>query len=365
MALFTYGTLDVTTWRKDVAAVKNGQAAELYRVGVQYPVHGRPYPAQIMSHPPSMIYVLLFWDQLENLTGLPLQFWVRFACALADAGTVLFVWRLSLRRPGFTIDAKALILLAACPVSLVISGFHGNTDPIMVFFLVASVYFVEAGKASIAGLFFALALCIKVVPILFALCFILTIGGVWPRVRFFAISAATFVIAGMPYLAHSWRDMVHVFATYTSQPWLAALLFDSLGISSSAHKVVFWVLTIGLSIFMNIPSKRVPLFIQVGAVTVLFLAIAPGFGVQYLAWAVPWVAGLGVWNAAIYYFLPGAFLARLYTIWCKGLPWYAADDTSSRPFDDGMFVVLFWLTWVAVWWILSMFIRPVARVRRR
>jgi hypothetical protein len=361
MALFTYGTLDVTTWRMDVAAVKNGQAAELYRTGVHYAVHGKPYPAQIMSHPPSILHLLLFWDQLENLTGLPLQFWMRFTCALADVGTVLLLWRLSLRRPGFTIDTKTLVFLAACPISLVISGFHANTDPIMVLFLVASVYFVEARQASIAGLFFALALCIKIVPILFAICFLLSIGGVWTRVRFLVISAVTFVIAGMPYLAHSWRDMVHVFVTFNSQPWWAALLFDSLGISSTAHKVVFWVLTIGLTVFMNISSKRVPLFIQVGAVTALFLAIAPGFSVQYFAWAVPWVACLGAWNAAIYYVLPGAFVTRLYTIWCKGLPWYAADDNSSRPADDGMFVVLFLLAWLAVWWILSMFIRSVAR----
>jgi hypothetical protein len=369
MALFTYGTLDVTTYRVQAAEAKAGRAAGLYRKEVRYLVRGAPYPPLtqppfIMNHPPSMIHVLLFWDWLEGVTGLPLQFWMRFTCALADFGTVLLVWRLSLRKPGFTVDTKTLILLAACPISLVISGFHGNTDPIMVFFLVASVYFVEARKASIAGLFFGLALCIKIVPVLFALCFVLTIGGVWPRVRFAAISAATFVIAGMPYLALSWRDILHVFATYDSRPWVASAIFASLGISHAMHKIVFLALTIGLSVFMNIPSRRVPLFIQVGAVTALFLALAPGFGIQYFAWAVPWVAGLGPLTAAIYYLLPGAFLARLYTIWCGGLPWYLADDTSSRPGNDGMFIVLGLLAVMAVCWMLLMFIGSVAIAKR-
>lgn len=362
MALFTYGTVDVTTYRMQAAAAKNGGAAGLFRDGVHYLVHGRPFPPQVTTNPPSMIHALLFWDWLENVTGLPLQFWMRFACALADLGTVLLVWRLGIRRPGFVIDTKTLVLLAACPISLTISGFHGQIDPIMVFFLVASVYFVEARKAPTAGLFFGLAMCIKIVPVLFALCFVLTIGGVWPRIRFAAISAATFVIAGMPYFAHSWRDILHVFATYNSYPWVASAVFASLGISQATHKIVFFALTIGLSLFMNIPSRRVPLVIQVGAVTALFLALAPGFSIQYFAWAVPWVAGLGAPTAAIYYLLPGAFLARLYTIWCGGLPWYAADDTSSRPGASG--VALGVLSWLAVCWMLSMFIRSVAGAAR-
>jgi Glycosyltransferase family 87 len=310
-----------------------------------------------------MIHVVLFWDRLENVTGLPLQFWMRFTCALADFGTVLLVWRLSLRRPGFIIDTKTLILLAACPISLMISGFHGQIDPIMVFFLVASVYFVEARKASMAGLFFGLAMCVKVVPILFALCFVLTIGGVWPRVRFAGISAATFGLAGTPYFAQYWRDLLHAVATYNSFPWVASGILASLGIGPTAHKIGFFALIVGLSVFMNIPPKRVPLFIQVGAVAALFLAVAPGFSIQYFVWAVPWVAGLGAWTAAIYYLLPGAFLARLYTLWCGGLPWYAATDTSSASRAGASDVALAVLSWLAVCWTLSMFIRSVARAK--
>jgi hypothetical protein len=360
MALLTYGTLDVTEFRMWAATAKSGAAAGLYREPFQY-VHRLPHPAT-MEYPPSMFHVLLFWDRLENLTGLPFQFWMRFTCALADVGTVLLVWRLSLRKPGFVIDTKTLILLAASPISLMVSGFHGQIDPIIFFFLVASLYFVEARKASTAGLFFGLAMCIKIVPILFALCFVLTIVGVWPRLRFAAISAATFVLAGMPYYVHSWRDILHVFATYSPGPWIATLLLEPLRVSPTMHKAGFFVLMIGLSVFMNIPPKRVPLFIQVGAVTALFLALAPGFAIEYFAWAVPWVASLGAWNAAVYYLLPGAFQARLYTIWCGGLPWYAADDTPRKLGTYDVLLVV--VSWLAVCWTLSVFIRCVARIRR-
>ena len=357
MAFFTYGTLDVTTFRNDVAVAKSEGVTVLYREGIHYLVHGQPYAAQIFSHPPSMIHVLRLWDLLEGSSGLPLQFWMRFFCALADFGTVLVVWRLSLLKPGFMIDRKALILMAACPISIMVSGFHGNTDPIMMFFLVASVYFVEADKPAIAGLFFGLAACVKIVPILFALCFVLRIGTVRVVVRFAVIGAATFFIAGLPYWAYTWREALHVFATYDSRPWLATLVFRSLGISAGMHRIVFVLLAIALSIYMNIRPKRVPLFIQVGAVTMLFLAIAPGFAIQYFVWGVPWVVSLGAMNAAIYYAFAGAFLARLYTIWCKGLPWYAADDISSTLGAAG--TILLVLSWLAVWYTCFVFVRRI------
>src|SRR5579871_3714975 len=197
MALFTYGTLDVTTWRADVVAAKTVGVTALYREGVHYAVRGVPYPAQLFSHPPSMIHVLRFWDALESLTRLPLQFWMRLCCALADLGTVLVIWKLSLRSQVLMIDAKKLILLAACPISIMVSGFHGNTDPIMVFFLVLSVYFVQTERATLAGILFGSALCIKIVPVIYALCFVLNIGNVRARARFVASAGMTFALAGM------------------------------------------------------------------------------------------------------------------------------------------------------------------------
>jgi hypothetical protein len=362
MALFTYGTLDVTTWRMDVAAAKSVGVAALYREGVHYFVRGLPYPGQLFSHPPSMIHILRFWDALETLTRLPLQFWMRFFCALADVGTVLVVWRLSLRSHGLMIDTKMLILLAACPILIMVSGFHGNTDPIMVFLLAASVYFVETGKTSRAALLFGLALCIKIVPALFGLCFLLRIGNIRTCARFIAIVGTTFAIAGMPYWISAWSDALHIFSSYNSSIWISTLAFQWLGVGTTTVKIALLLGVVGLSVWMNSNRMRTHLFIQVGTVTALFLAVAPGFGVQYFSWGVPWVVVLGVSNATAYYLLPGSFMARLYTVWCSGVPWYAADDTSSKPGMSGAALLLF--AWLAVWWTLFAFIRQVLKNRR-
>ena len=58
-------------------------------------------------------------------------------------------------------------LFALSPVSLMISGFHGNTDPVMVMFLVLSAIAVLRNKPILSGLLLALSCQIKVIPLLF------------------------------------------------------------------------------------------------------------------------------------------------------------------------------------------------------
>jgi tetratricopeptide (TPR) repeat protein len=77
---------------------------------------------------------------------------------------------------------------------------------------------------------------------------------------------------------------------------------------------------------MNRAASRPRLFTQAGLVFLLFLSVSNGFGVQYLAWLAPWVAGLGWAPAALFYAASGVFLFLVYNFWAQGLPWYLADS---------------------------------------
>ena len=94
-------------------------------------------------------------------------------------------------------------------------------------------------------------------------------------------------------------------------------------------------------------------FSQVGLVLFLFLTLANGFGVQYLAWLVPWVVELGALPTVALYAASGAFLFLVYDYWAQGFPWYLADSnrvgTYVGHFDMSM--VLCWLTVAAVLWL--------------
>ncbi len=344
MALLTYGTNDVTTWHLDVVKAWTEGAGALYRDGVQSGTN----PVQVFSHPPAMINVLYLWQLLVGLTGLPLQFWMRFSCAVADAVSLALLWKLGQRMPSLQITDTALMLVAACPISIMVSGFHGNTDPIMIMFVVAAVYFVEAEAPIIAGLFFGLALCIKIVPVIFGIAFLLYLSSLKSRLRFVAASAAVFIGAGLPHFATDPLVIVRGLAGYHGQPGVAVVALNAIGIGPTAHRILFLTAVVAMSIVMNL-SRRIPLFVQIGGLTFLFLALAPGSAVQYLAWGVPWVVWLGSAVTAAYYLIPGEFVAHMYTRWSGGFPWYMGDSDAVRLETAGSLSILAcWLTCCAI-----------------
>jgi hypothetical protein len=60
------------------------------------------------------------------------------------------------------LSAAALLIVVASPVSLIISGFRGNTYPIMVAFLLLSLYKIETGPAWLARSALAMAVNTKI-----------------------------------------------------------------------------------------------------------------------------------------------------------------------------------------------------------
>ena len=54
------------------------------------------------------------------------------------------------------------------------------------------------------------------------------------------------------------------------------------------------------------------LFVQAGLVTAITLFFAPGFGIQYLVWLVPFVIFLGLRTALAYYLIATLYLVRAY-----------------------------------------------------
>src|ERR1035438_9344951 len=93
------------------------------------------------NHPPSMIYFLHFLSWLAGSTGLPFSFWIRLPSILADTGTLWLVWKMLPKDRSFW----PLLLLACSPTLILISGFHGNTDSVVMFLVVLCVFLVERG----------------------------------------------------------------------------------------------------------------------------------------------------------------------------------------------------------------------------
>jgi hypothetical protein len=323
------------------------------------------------NHPPPMLYVLRAIHGLSETTGIPFQFWIRLPAILADLGTILVLARVL--RPAFPLRTAALVLCAAAPVSVFVSGFHGNTDPLMIFFVVLAIAVLGDGRseasprrAAIAGACFGLALDVKVVPLVFGPAILLWLPDWRKRCAFFGAALAVVLITWAPLLLDApvlvARRVLGYGSTYGLWGISRVIPSDDL----RRYGRIFLVLVVlTVSVHMNRASRKVPLFRQAAVVAFAFLAATPGFGVQYLAWLVPFTVALPLGAAVLFHLASGAFLAVVYTFWCgrpietpdtswlgrnfwrRGLPW---DVANANRIGDwrGEIVWLELACWIAV-----------------
>src|SRR5216110_3403035 len=125
--------------------------------------------SRYFNHPPLTAYYLrgiyaLTEQRWCQDIGIHFPFLLRLPGIIADFLVVVVLLRMS--KTDLRIPTWALALFALSPVSLMVSGFHGNTDPVMILLLVCAVWMCLRGKAALCGLFFALSCQIKVIPLL-------------------------------------------------------------------------------------------------------------------------------------------------------------------------------------------------------
>ena len=363
IALTTYGTNDVTTWERDLAKLETQGAAALYREGITYvSPDGARHENQPFIHPPFMLNALRAWALLAGFTGLPLRFWLRLTSSVADVLSLVLVAKLLRGLPCQKMPGFGLVAMALCPVSVVISGFHGNTDPVMIAFVVLSIYFLDSRRSMWAsGAAMGMALNIKIVPVIFIPAVLLYLPGARERLRYAISMATVFGLGSLPYLIREPVLIAKTMLGYSSKFGLWGFSLFAVMLRDSANwgwlsrqyavsgKFVALAAILCFSVAMNFRANKPPLFVQCGAVVFLFLFLTPGFGMQYLAWLVPWVVALGIWPTLLFYVASSAFVILVYNDWCGGFPWYIAD-VLFRPWDvrDALLGLVCWVSILAV-----------------
>jgi hypothetical protein len=364
LAWNTYGTNDVLTWEQDLAKLHADGSTALYRDGIQF--SGGPLTLQAFVHPPFMIHLLGFWDLLASVSHIPVRFWMRFTCALADVGSLIVVCKLHRRLPD-PFQPALLVLFALCPVSILISGFHGNTDPLMIFLLLLSIYTLEGrNRPFLSGAVMGLALSIKIVPLIVVPAFLLYLGRNRDRVQFLTPLCGVWLLSGVPYILLDPRLVVHKLTAYGSVAkfWGLSRITLLLANDSSLRwvyesyysygKLALVIGLIVLSVGIKRSQARMTLFSQCGLIVSSFLFFTPGFGVQYLSWLAPWIVSLAPSAAAGYCLTGGVLLFVLYTEWSGGFPWYLADGIRAQGWS-GTVVYLGLACWLVIGVILFLY----------
>ena len=325
MSLTTAGSLDVAGFTDHLVKIREfGGIGAYHNVGK----FGNPF-----NHPPFMIHVISAMGYMADRTGLPFSFWLRLPATLADIGSLLLVWKILERSRQLRLEPKTLLLMVLCPASIMISGYHGNTDAVMILFLLAAVYIIDTtDRGWLAGVAFGMALNIKVAPLIFIPVMFFYLGSLKQRLHFFGAAFMVFLVGSMPYIVQDPGVISRIVFGYGSLygnwgwTWFAKLWthvpvaaddnsYRPEGVHATiatVGKYLMLVVILVLSWRMNRSRPKPPLFFQYGVIGFIFFALTPGFGAQYFAWVVPFVVALGFWPTVLFYITSGVYLLMDY-----------------------------------------------------
>jgi hypothetical protein len=359
LAGLSRGTNDADTW-----TLFAGGVAQAGPVGV----YALDFPGQLYNHPPLIGYWLALLNVLETW-GLSIRFSIRATASLADVATAVLVFELLRTRTTLARATASGVLVALSPVLLVISGFHANTDPIFVMLVILAAYLlVDRRVPALAGFVLALALGVKIVPVV-----------VLPLFAVFALLAGIRVLL----------QVVAGFAALTALIWLPALLAEfpavlgnvigysgiaarPWGIAQPVHWLgdpdwAVWLLTypwrfVALAVAALLPAwlvlrRRDQLPAALGLSLGLFLVLSPAFGHQYMVWPAAALFFVGLVGATAYNVLAGALIIMVYHRWNGGWPWDLALASSMT----GGELALAGVVWVVL--TVAVLIGVVAQLR--
>src|SRR6267142_4371502 len=158
-AATTFGSCDVTIICRFGQIVDSMGLDYMYRLDRHF------------NHPPvtgeffGLVYHIAAWITPPAAYAVPhsFPFLLRLPSIIADALALLILLRLHQKTGNPPVWSLALFALS--PVAFMVSGFHGNVDPVMVCALLIAACCCVEEHVLLSGIFLALACSIKVIPL--------------------------------------------------------------------------------------------------------------------------------------------------------------------------------------------------------
>lgn len=347
LAARTFGTNDVHYWAMFAQGVRDRGPVGIYGI-----------PSLVFyNHPPLAGWFLVAVNRVVDL-GLPFPFVIRAPACLADAGSTLLLFEILRHRRTAREATAAAVLFAASPLMLIVSGFHGNTDPVFIFASLLTVYLVTVrGQHLGGGIAFGLAVSIKLVPIVLAplLLVLLLRRGLRATTRFTAGGLLVFLVLWLPVLVLRGPEFTAQVLNYSGvalSQWGIPQLLAWRGVSSGGVSEFRDATRLpALLIAAVVPAVLVWRRPQTSTVAFglsfcLFLLLSPAFSMQYLVWPLAPAYLIG-WRTATVYNVAASGLAYVvYANW-NANHWWHWDEAVALPFQPAG-LLLMTLAWASL-----------------
>jgi hypothetical protein len=346
IAATTEGTNDVEHWKFFTSVVR-----QLGPIGVYSTHFVYPFSPQY-NHPPLVSWLLVVIGKL-NTYGIPVRFSIRVPASVADLGTALLVFELVRARSSLRDATLSGVVVALSPVLIIISGFHGNTDPAFVFFTLLSAYLLAThDQPFFAGASAAVAVSIKIVPIPAVI-----VLGIWAlrELRTFLRFSLGFLVLWLPLwgpvIVRQWSGFKSNVLDYkgiapTKSQWGLTEFARHFNATSLVNQLIGPGRFVAVLVATAVPAvlvwrRRDTLATGVALSLALFLLLTTTFGTQYLAWAAAPAVVLAPLMGTLYNLSAGFLLFCTYNRWNGGLPWDVAHASPLSP----SFERFAWLVW--------------------
>jgi hypothetical protein len=265
-------------------------------------VSWNPYEApRLYPYPPVWVAVEALAEAVSRRTGWSFAVLVKLPVLLADLGLVSLLFR---RGAARGLGAASAWLYALHPVSILVTGFHGQFDAVALLCLLLAVHWFELGCFDRSALALAGGIALKSFPVLVLPFFLLALGRVRSGLRFLLLSTLPVAALLAPFAAADFPALRRELLGYGGVAdfgWIGlvrALHWLQAGVlarSEAPHwptlvplaKAAFLGAFAALLALVAARRLRFPLDDVALAVFLGFLTLYGAVSAQYLLWVVP------------------------------------------------------------------------------
>lgn len=244
---------------------------------------------------------------LGKVTTLSFIFFVRLLMITAVFTTTIMIGKLNKSQDS----KKDQLFFLFNPVNLLVVSFHGQADILLIFFVLASIFFLKQKHKSIvkSAVLMGLSILTKTWSVIFIPLFFIKIKEFSKKCLWLLTQAVIiFLITGF-YVRLFHSDFALLVETLTSHVggapgfWgytgfmsLVSELIPSVSwlINSLEDKARYILIFAFLVAFALIVKKRIPLLPSIVILLLTFKLATPGWGIQYTAWILPFAAVSGM-----------------------------------------------------------------------
>lgn len=347
LALVSEGSNDVEIWNRWATLLEHHSLTEMYSS-----VDG-------FNHPPLMAMWSLTALRLADKTGIRFAILLKVPALVAEGLAAGLLWRVW--RPGGSTRAAAVAAAFAWNLdSILVSGFHGNTDALCAMLCLACAMCLQRGAFFAGGLGLAAALNVKLIPLVLVPSLLLqsrTKRHAFGFLAGLALGAAPFVPVILSAGAGFYRHAI----AYNSIPdnWGIGFFLNSseqnprfaaIARLAPIYRVYTrYVIMIACVVLAAWGRRRGWSAYRISFLCLAtFLVLTPGFGVQYTVYVVPLLFAVSLRRALAYSFASGVFVFSVYLNFGQdGFPW-RSHFVENFPLPTSLFGLVAWIVLIAI-----------------